>query len=226
MGGFVYALTTANCTANGDVAGSISKRPEIGALSEYVEKNGDKIFEGIDAVVLQMDLERGLMKKLISLAEKHGAKMYGIISNMTIAIERRDFLKKLDCFICNRHEAGLLFVDDFSNTSIEELQDILLERIVNAGIPSMVVTMGAEGAVYATMEGEKGFCPAKNVPVKDTTGAGGSFCAGVTIGLTYGKSLGESCEIGATLAASVITSTENVCPRFRPEELGIVVENK
>ena len=57
--------------------------------------------------------------------------------------------------------------------------------------------------------------------VKDTTGAGDAFCAGVASGLTYGKTLGESVEIGSRLAASVITSSENVCPRFLPEEFGI-----
>jgi pseudouridine kinase len=46
----------------------------------------------------------------------------------------------------------------------------------------MVVTMGAQGAVYATNDGEEGWCPAKKVDVKDTTGAGDAFFAGVTIG--------------------------------------------
>ena len=55
----------------------------------------------------------------------------------------------------------------------------------------------------------------------DTTGAGDAFFAGVAIGLTYGKSLGEACEIGTKLAASVIATKENVCPRFLPEEFGI-----
>jgi pseudouridine kinase len=59
------------------------------------------------------------------------------------------------------------------------------------------------------------------VQVKDTTGAGDAFCAGVSIGLTYGKSLEESCSIGAHLAASVIVTSENVCPRFLPRELGL-----
>ena len=85
----------------------------------------------------------------------------------------------------------------------------------------MIVTMGGDGAVYADMNGDKGFCPARKVDVKDTTGAGDSFCAGVAIGLTYGKTLGEACEIGAHLAASVIVSTDNVCPRFLPRELGL-----
>jgi pseudouridine kinase len=59
------------------------------------------------------------------------------------------------------------------------------------------------------------------VQVKDTTGAGDAFCAGVSIGLTYGKTVAESIEIGSMLAASVITSSENVSPRFLPEALGL-----
>ena len=101
------------------------------------------------------------------------------------------------------------------------MMDILSEKVIAAQIPSMIVTMGGDGAVYADMHGDKGFCPARKVDVKDTTGAGDSFCAGVAIGLTYGKTLGEACEIGAHLAASVIVTTDNVCPRFLPRELGI-----
>ena len=47
---------------------------------------------------------------------------------------------------------------------------------------------------------------------------------GVAIGLTYKKSMREAVEIGTRLAASVITASENVCPRFRPRELGLDVE--
>ena len=57
----------------------------------------------------------------------------------------------------------------------------------------------------------------------DTTGCGDAFFAGVAIGLTYGKSLAEACEIGTRLAASVIVTDENVCPRFLPAEFGIDV---
>ena len=38
-----------------------------------------------------------------------------------------------------------------------------------------------------------------------------------------GKTLAESCEIGTRLAASVIATKENVCPRFRPEEFGLAL---
>ena len=117
-----------------------------------------------------------------------------------------------------------MFLDDYSNVPREKLRDIISEKVARAQIPSMIVTMGGEGAVYATKDGEKGDCPARKVQVKDTTGAGDAFCAGATIGLTYGKTFAESIEIGSHLAASVITSSENVCPRFLPQEFGIDIK--
>lgn len=54
------------------------------------------------------------------------------------------------------------------------MQQILSERLQVANIPSMVITMGGDGSVYADIHGNKGFCPAKKVDVRDTTGAGDS----------------------------------------------------
>lgn len=209
---------------NGDVAGSISSRPNFMPMLDLMEEKGDEIFQDADSVVVQVDLAKEIIKKTLELAKKHGKKVIALVSNMSIAAERRDFLKEFDCFICNQQEAGILFVDDYMDKTPEELCEIISANVNRANIPSMVVTMGAKGAVYAVMDGEKGICPARNVQVKDTTGAGDAFCAGVSIGLTYGKSMAEAIEIGTHLAASVITSSENVCPRFLPEELGLDVK--
>ena len=206
---------------NGDVAGSISKRPNMMPITGMLDQKGDEIFEQAESVVLEVDLDKEIIKRVLKLAEKHGTKVYGLVSNMNIAVQRRDFLQSFDCFICNQLEAGQLFVDDYSDKTPEEMRDILADKIERANIPSMVVTMGGQGAVYADMKGNKGICPAKKVIVVDTTGAGDAFCSGVVIGLTYGKSMPEAIEIGSTLAASVITSSDNVCPRFLPEEFGI-----
>ena len=208
---------------NGDVAGSISHRPDTYLSYPILESHGDEIFKDCDSVILELDLHKDVVKKTFELAEKYGKKVYALVSNMSIALERRDFLQKLDCFICNEIEAGLLFLDDYEDTTPEEMRDILAEKIKAANIESMIVTMGGKGAVYADIHGNKGLVPAKKVIVKDTTGAGDAFCAGAMSGLTYGKPLEEAIQIGTTLAASVITSTENVCPRFRPEEFGLNV---
>jgi len=205
----------------GDVAGSISKRPNMYPIAELLEAKGDEIFSKVRSVVLEVGLDKEIVKSTLSLCQKHKVKSFALVANMSIAAERRDLLQQFDCVICNQQEAGILFLDDYEGKTPEEMRDILAERIVAANIPSMVVTMGADGAVFASLTGEKGLCPAKKVQVKDTTGAGDSFCAGVAIGMTYGKVMAEAVEIGTTLAASVITSSENVCPRFRPEEFGL-----
>ena len=206
---------------DGDVFASISKRPNLLPIVDILEKHGDEIFSQADSIVCEIDIDKEIVKRVFKLAKKHGKKVYSVVGNMSIALERRDFLKSIDCFVCNIQEAGLLFFDDYSDRTASEMVEIISDKVMAAQIPSMIVTMGGDGAVYASMEGDKGFCPARRVEVKDTTGAGDSFCAGVAIGLTYGKTLAEACDIGAHLAASVIVTSESVCPRFLPRELGL-----
>ena len=205
----------------GDVVASISKRPNLMPILETLEEHGDEIFSQADSIVIEVDMDKAIVKKTLVLAKKYNKPVYGVVANMSIGLERRDFLKELSAFVCNIQEAGLLFCTDFSENTPEELVDMISQRVIQARIPKLVVTLGSQGAIYADMAGDKGLCPARAVEVKDTTGAGDSFCAGLTVGLTYGKSLRQACEIGTHLAASVIVTTENVCPRFLPRELGI-----
>ena len=209
---------------NGDVAGSISQRPDLMPLYDLLLEKGDEIISQCDSIVLEADINKEIVKLVFDLAEKYNKKVYSIVSNISIALERRDLLKKFDCFICNEQEAGMLFNDDFTKTSPKDLVKIIEEKISAAKIPALVVTMGAKGSVYANNLGESGICPAKKVHVNDTTGAGDAFCSGVAIGLTYGKTLEEAVHIGTTLASSVIVSNENVCPRFLPTEFGIDID--
>lgn len=209
---------------SGDLAGSISKRPDPSALVQLLEEKGDEIFADADSIVVEIDLDKEVVKQVFKYAEKYHKKVYAVVANMSIASQRRDFLQSTDCFVCNVLEAGILFVTDFSQLSPEELCEELSQRVISARIPAVVVTMGSKGSVYADMQGNKGVCPAETVQVRDTTGAGDAFCAGVAMGLTYGKTMPEALEIGTRLAASVITVSENVCPRFLPRELGLDVE--
>ncbi len=207
----------------GDVYASVSKRPDLKPIAGILDRHGDAIFQNADSIILEIDIEKEVVKRVFQLAQKYGKKVYGVVSNISIALERRDFLQNVDCFVCNRQEAGILFGENYESLSPEQMCRVLREKIRLARIPAMIVTMGGQGAVYACREGEAGICPAQKVQVNDTTGAGDAFCAGVAVGLTYGKNLHQSCLIGSQLAASVIITSENVCPRYLPEELGLTV---
>ncbi len=206
---------------SGDVVASISQRPDPSILGDVLREQGDEIFSEADAIAVEADLEETVLKPLLDLADRHGKPVYALVSNMTIAIERRDLLRRTSCFVCNGQEAGLLFSEDYTGIPPEKLAGMLRDRIRDGEIRRMVVTLGGDGAVYADREGHCGVCPAVPVDVVDTTGCGDAFFAGVCIGMTYGKSLAEACQIGARLAASVIATRENVCPRFLPAEFDL-----
>ena len=217
---------------DGDVCAAISKRPDTTPLTGLLQEQGDAIFADCDSIALELDLEKETVKQTLRYAKKYGKKVFAVVSNMSIAMERRAFLQEIDCFVCNQQEAGLLFSDDYGHLSPTQMAQVLAREemcrtlaanVHSANIPCMVVTMGGEGAVYARSNGESGVVPAKKVDVIDTTGAGDAFFAGTVIGLTYGKTLPEACEIGSRLAASVICISENVCPRFMPGEFGLEV---
>ncbi len=206
----------------GDVIASISHRPDLSTLHQVLDQHGTELIASADSIVVEIDMDEDLIERIISLAEACGKDVYAVVSNMSIALERRDLLQRTACVVCNLQESELLFSEDYIHLSTTQLIDQLSRRLCQAGIPRIVVTMGSEGAVYATLDGkEHGFAAPQRVAVVDTTGAGDAFFAGVSIGLTYGKTLAQSCDIGTRLASSVIATGEPVCPRFQPQELGI-----
>ena len=207
---------------DGDVCAAISKRPDTSPLTRLLEEKGDEIFKDCDSIALELDLEKDTVKQVLRFAKKYNKKVFAAVSNMSIAMERRDFLQQIDCFVCNQQEAGILFSEDYEHMTAAELAKVLPERVRSAQIARMVVTMGGDGALYVDKDGSTGIYPARKVDVVDTTGAGDAFFSGVCIGLTYGKSLQDSCRIGTRLAATVICTSENICPRFMPEEFGLV----
>ena len=205
----------------GDVVGSISKRPKMDAMLKLLEEQGDDIFADATSVVVEIDIDDEVARAACRCAERHRVPVIALVANMSIALQRRALIQKTSCFICNQQEAGIYFADDFSALGLEEMADELARRVQAARMQAMVVTMGAQGAVWAEISGASGICPAASVQVCDTSGAGDAFCAGVSVGLSCGKSMQEACEIGTRLAAATITVPESVCPCFRPQELGI-----
>ena len=98
---------------NGDVVGSISKRPDLSGIMTTLEKFGDEIFSNADSIIVEIDMEPQIMKKVFSLAQTWNKEIYAVVSNMSIALERRDLFKKTACIVCNEQEAGILFSENY-----------------------------------------------------------------------------------------------------------------
>lgn len=110
---------------NGDVAGSISQRPNLQPILDLLKEKGDEIFAQAESVVMEVDMDKDIVKTVLELAQRHGSKVFGVVSNMSIAAKRRDFLKQFDCFICNQQEAGQLFMDDYDGYTPAQMEKVL-----------------------------------------------------------------------------------------------------
>ena len=132
----------------GDVIASISRRPDLSAVRKVLEEQGDEIFSGADSIVVEFDIEEPILKKVLDLAQKHGKEVYTVISNMSIAMKRRDLLQRTSVLVCNEQEAGMLFSEDYSGTDPEDLKEIMVRRARLSGIPRIVVTFrGSPGSL-------------------------------------------------------------------------------
>ena len=198
----------------GNLAGSISHMPDTSILENYILQNGDAIISEAENVVLEIDLTETIAERVLFLAQKYHKKVYAIVGNMSVILARPEFLSQTACFICNEIEAGRLFDSEAVPVfNPEQMLEYLPTAARAANIPSMVVTMGSQGAVYYDGEtGEAGICPRYPAQVVDTSGAGDAFFSGTVMGLTRRLALGQAVRYGAKLAALTIESTENSCP--------------
>ena len=60
---------------NGDLAGSISQRPNLMPILDILEENGDEIIENCDSIVAEIDMDKEIIKKLVQLCEKYDKKI-------------------------------------------------------------------------------------------------------------------------------------------------------
>lgn len=94
------------------------------------------------------------------------------------------------------------------------------QSLVRGGVARVVVlARGAEGSILATDQG-RWLSRAAKVPVRSKTGAGDSFVAGFTLGLSRGDALPECLQRGmAAASAAVMTEATRLCERADAERL-------
>ena len=112
--------------AQGDIVSSISKRPNMDAMVELLEEHGDEIFADADSVIVEIDMDKEVIKQVFRFARKYGKRVYAVVANMSIATQRRDFFQSIDCFVCNAQEAGILFAADYEGWEPEALSAAFL----------------------------------------------------------------------------------------------------
>ncbi|MFF8590645.1 ribokinase [Streptomyces sp. NPDC015220] len=112
----------------------------------------------------------------------------------------QELLDACDPLIVNEHEAKVILGGDGAGDDPEDWARALLAR----GPRSVVVTLGAEGALVASADGSVRV-PSVKVDAVDTTGAGDAFTAALAWRLGAGESLAEAAAYAARVGAVAVT---------------------
>ena len=144
---------------------------------------------GAGVVLAQLEVP----EEAVAAAARGGARF---VLNASPARELpAELLAAADPLIVNAGEAAVLARGD-DGQDPNALAAALLAR----GVPSVVITLGARGACWATPDGTIS-CPAPQVDVVDTTGAGdvfaGTLAARLSRGATREQALAAATEAGA-----------------------------
>ena len=201
---------------HGDLRGSISRQPDFSTLEACLKESGEAIVSACDGIVLELDMNPAIADVVMKLAVQYEKPVYVVVGNMGVILRHPEYLRWVRCFICNEIEAGRLFDRELTAMSPEEMLPLLVQESRNAGIPAMVLTMGADGAVYVDHRtGEFGRCPAMSVNMIDSTGAGDAFFTGTVAALQRGRPLSQAVRVGTQLAARTLQVAGSCCPDAR-----------
>jgi len=197
---------------DGNLAGSISQMPNLAILEEVISRKGQEIVTESTHIVLELDLNERITRRVLSLAKASGRPVYGIPGNLDVILKNQDILADLACFICNDIEAERLLGVRFDDLGMEGLQKELARFVEQTGMGSMVITLGSKGSVYyASQDKESGYQPIFPVDLVDSSGAGDAFFSGTVMGLVRNRSLNQAVVYGTKVAAWTIQCHENNC---------------
>ncbi|MCZ4326927.1 ribokinase [Brachybacterium paraconglomeratum] len=113
-------------------------------------------------------------------------------------------LRASDPLVVNQHEAGLVLAQLAPDEDAPEDPEQILRALRAAGIPSAVLTLGADGSLVAEQGGVRRIPPAP-VEAVDTTGSGDAFIGALALGLARGDDLTTAARLASRVGAFAAT---------------------
>ncbi len=182
---------------NGEMVSAISDMKNLNAMTEEFIDSKKELIKNAKYVVVDSD-----NPKILSYILKNFSKETNFILDPVSAEKAtwvKDMIKDFHTIKPNRHEAEIL-----AGFPIKDTEDLIRASnyFLSLGIKKVYISLDSEGIFYN--DGEKcGKVKALDVIVKNVTGAGDSFVAG--IGHGYMNKLDEVDIVKFSMAMSIIT---------------------
>ncbi len=153
-------------------------------LTPELIADASEAFEGADGVLLQLEIPIETVVEAARIGRKHGIPV--VLNPAPAQPLQPELLSLIDVLTPNRIElAQLLGVSENEVMAMDD--ERLAKHALGLGVPSVVITLGKEGALAA---GSWGWTrvPSFAVETVDTTAAGDAFNAGLAVALGRGGS--------------------------------------
>jgi ribokinase len=181
--------------ANGENCIAVASGANAALKPEDLQK-AKHIIENAALVLIQLEIPIETVGHVVNLAAENGVKV--MLNPAPAALLTDELLRKIAIITPNETEAGLLSGIKVTNRESAEAAARLLAA---KGIETVIITMGAEGALLLH-DGECHFFEAPVCNAVDTTAAGDIFNGALAVALFNGESILEAVPF-AIRAASV-----------------------
>ncbi|MEY8576734.1 ribokinase [Corynebacteriaceae bacterium 6-324] len=162
--------------------------------SHFVASRRDQISEA-DIVLLQGEIPADGFAAAVKASGNR------VVVNLAPVIDvDSQALLAADPLMANEHEAGLI-LDQLGVKAASDQPSDLAQSLIDAGFTSVVLTLGASGALVATKD-ELVDIPTPKVQAVDTTGAGDAFAGALCARLLEGDDLVQAATFAARVGAA------------------------
>jgi ribokinase len=171
-----------------------------GRLSSGDLKKARKIFAGASVMVVQLEIPLHTVQAAAVLAAKSGARV--ILNPAPARALPDELLRHVSILTPNETEAELLTgIKVDSDSSAAKAASVLRAR----GVQTVILTLGARGALVATSDGSPQLVPGFKVKAVDTTGAGDVFNGALAVALAEEQPLINAVRFANAAAAISVT---------------------
>ncbi|MBB2887233.1 MULTISPECIES: ribokinase [Pseudomonas] len=171
-----------------------------GALTPEVIDRFDNVLQTADVIICQLEVPDATVGHALKRGRELGKT---VILNPAPASRPlpADWYAAIDYLIPNESEASAL-----SDLPVDSLStaEAAATRLIAMGAGKVIITLGAQGSLFANGTRFEHF-PAPKVKAVDTTAAGDTFVGGFAAALAAGKSEAEAIRFGQVAAALSVT---------------------
>ncbi|MFD3262266.1 ribokinase [Paenibacillus lentus] len=177
--------------ANGKITWS-----DIELRKSYIDRS--------DVVLLQLEIPLDTVVECIKYA--HGAGKKIILNPAPAQSLPEEIYPMLYSLTPNRQELSVLagapeILQENDFTALYAA----MRKMIDKGLPSIMVTLGADGAVHMNASGHTFHIPGRKMDVTDTTGAGDCFNAALAVSIAKGLSMEQAAEYAVAASALAVT---------------------